>query len=53
MTKEFRPIPLKLKTPVPSDIEIAQDSDLKPIFSCCRGTRFVARRDRILRSCES
>ncbi len=31
MTKEFRPIPLKLKTPVPSDIEIAQDSDLKPI----------------------
>jgi methylenetetrahydrofolate dehydrogenase (NADP+) / methenyltetrahydrofolate cyclohydrolase / formyltetrahydrofolate synthetase len=32
MTKEFRPIPLKLKTPVPSDIEIAQDSDLKPIF---------------------
>jgi methylenetetrahydrofolate dehydrogenase (NADP+) / methenyltetrahydrofolate cyclohydrolase / formyltetrahydrofolate synthetase len=31
MTKEFSPIPLKLKTPVPSDIEIAQDSDLKPI----------------------
>ena len=31
MTREFRPIPLKLKTPVPSDIEIAQDSDLKPI----------------------
>ncbi len=31
MTKKFRPIPLKLKSPVPSDIEIAQDSDLKPI----------------------
>ncbi len=31
MTKEFSPIPLKLKNPVPSDIEIAQDSDLKPI----------------------
>ncbi|GAP21083.1 formate--tetrahydrofolate ligase [Leptolinea tardivitalis] len=31
MTKEFRPIPLKRKNPVPSDIEIAQDSDLKPI----------------------
>ncbi len=31
MTKEFRPIPLKLKSPVPSDIEIAQDADLKPI----------------------
>jgi methylenetetrahydrofolate dehydrogenase (NADP+) / methenyltetrahydrofolate cyclohydrolase / formyltetrahydrofolate synthetase len=31
MTKEFSPIPLKLKSPVPSDIEIAQDSDLKPI----------------------
>jgi len=31
MTREFHPIRLKLKTPVPSDIEIAQDSDLKPI----------------------
>ena len=31
MTKAFHPIPLKLKTPVPSDIEIAQDSELKPI----------------------
>ncbi len=31
MTREFRPITLKLKTPVPSDIEIAQDSELKPI----------------------
>jgi len=31
MTREFQPIPLKRKTPVPSDIEIAQDSDLKPI----------------------
>jgi methylenetetrahydrofolate dehydrogenase (NADP+) / methenyltetrahydrofolate cyclohydrolase / formyltetrahydrofolate synthetase len=31
MTREFHPIPLKLKSPVPSDIEIAQDSDLKQI----------------------
>jgi methylenetetrahydrofolate dehydrogenase (NADP+) / methenyltetrahydrofolate cyclohydrolase / formyltetrahydrofolate synthetase len=31
MTKAFTPIPLKLKQPVPSDIEIAQDSDLKSI----------------------
>jgi methylenetetrahydrofolate dehydrogenase (NADP+) / methenyltetrahydrofolate cyclohydrolase / formyltetrahydrofolate synthetase len=31
MEKAFTPIPLKIKTPVPSDIEIAQDSDLKPI----------------------
>jgi methylenetetrahydrofolate dehydrogenase (NADP+)/methenyltetrahydrofolate cyclohydrolase/formyltetrahydrofolate synthetase len=29
--KPFTRIPLKLRTPVPSDIEIAQDSDLKPI----------------------
>ena len=27
----FTPIRLKLKTPVPSDIDIAQDSDIKPI----------------------
>jgi len=31
MTKAFTPIRLKLIKPVPSDIEIAQDSDLKPI----------------------
>jgi len=31
MTKAFTAIPLKLKTPVPSDIDIAQDSDLKSI----------------------
>ncbi|HMN15903.1 MAG TPA: formate--tetrahydrofolate ligase, partial [Bellilinea sp.] len=29
--RKFTPIPLKLKDPVPSDIEIAQDADLKPI----------------------
>lgn len=29
--RPFTPIKLKLKSPVPSDIEIAQDSDLKPI----------------------
>ncbi|NPV77077.1 MAG: formate--tetrahydrofolate ligase [Anaerolineae bacterium] len=29
--RQFTPIKLKLKSPVPSDIEIAQDSDLKPI----------------------
>ena len=29
--RKFTPIPLKLKEPVPSDIEIAQDADLKPI----------------------
>ena len=29
--REFTPIPLKRKTPVPSDIDIAQDSDMKPI----------------------
>ncbi|HEX7556901.1 MAG TPA: formate--tetrahydrofolate ligase [Leptolinea sp.] len=31
MSKEFVAIPLKLKRPVPSDIEIAQDSELKSI----------------------
>lgn len=31
MTKPFTPIPLKLRRPVPSDIEIAQESDIKPI----------------------
>lgn len=29
--RKFTPVPLKLKDPVPSDIEIAQDADLKPI----------------------
>jgi len=28
---KFKPIPLKLRFPVPSDIEIAQESELKPI----------------------
>ncbi|MEJ2747778.1 MAG: formate--tetrahydrofolate ligase, partial [Anaerolineae bacterium] len=27
----FTPTPLKLRTPVPSDIEIAQEATLKPI----------------------
>jgi formyltetrahydrofolate synthetase len=31
MTTPFTPIPLKLRRPVPSDIEIAQESDIKPI----------------------
>lgn len=31
MTRPFTPIPLKLRRPVPSDIEIAQESDIKPI----------------------
>lgn len=31
MTRTFTPIPLKLRRPVPSDIEIAQESDIKPI----------------------
>ena len=31
MTKEFTPTPLNLRTPVPSDIEIAQEATLKPI----------------------
>ncbi len=31
MTRPFSPIPLKLHRPVPSDIEIAQESDIKPI----------------------
>ncbi len=31
MTKKFTPTPLKLRTPVPSDIEIAQEATLKPI----------------------
>jgi methylenetetrahydrofolate dehydrogenase (NADP+)/methenyltetrahydrofolate cyclohydrolase/formyltetrahydrofolate synthetase len=30
-TKQFTPTPLKLKTPVPSDIDIAQEATLKPI----------------------
>ena len=29
--REFTPIKLNLRTPVPSDIEIAQEVDLKPI----------------------
>lgn len=29
--RKFTPIPLKLRTPVPSDIEIAQEAELKPI----------------------
>ena len=29
--RRFTPIPLKLRRPVPSDIEIAQEADLKPI----------------------
>ncbi|MEW5872378.1 MAG: formate--tetrahydrofolate ligase [Chloroflexota bacterium] len=29
--RKFTPIPLKLRTPVPSDIEIAQEADIKPI----------------------
>lgn len=31
MTRTFTSIPLKLRRPVPSDIEIAQESDIKPI----------------------
>ncbi|RLD06984.1 MAG: formate--tetrahydrofolate ligase [Chloroflexi bacterium] len=31
MTKEFTPTPLNLRTPVPSDIDIAQEAVLKPI----------------------
>lgn len=31
MTRKFTPIALKLRRPVPSDIEIAQESDIKPI----------------------
>ncbi|MDX9992028.1 MAG: formate--tetrahydrofolate ligase [Anaerolineales bacterium] len=31
MNKPFTPIPLKLRRPVPSDIDIAQESDIKPI----------------------
>jgi formyltetrahydrofolate synthetase len=31
MTKKFIPTKLKLIRPVPSDIEIAQESDIKPI----------------------
>ncbi|MFO7584502.1 MAG: formate--tetrahydrofolate ligase [Anaerolineales bacterium] len=31
MTRKFTPTPLKLRRPVPSDIEIAQESDIKPI----------------------
>jgi len=31
MTKKFTPTPLNLRTPVPSDIEIAQEATLKPI----------------------
>jgi formyltetrahydrofolate synthetase len=29
--RKFTPVPLKLRRPVPSDIEIAQEADLKPI----------------------
>ncbi len=29
--REFTPIKLKLHSPVPSDIDIAQESDIKPI----------------------
>jgi len=29
--RRFTPIPLKLRRPVPSDIEIAQEAELKPI----------------------
>jgi len=29
--RKFKPIPLKLRYPVPSDIEIAQEAELKPI----------------------
>ena len=32
MAKTFSPTPLKLRTPVPSDIEIAQEGTLKPIL---------------------
>ena len=31
MTKKFTPTQLKMRRPVPSDIEIAQESDIKPI----------------------
>ena len=30
-SRSFKPILLKRHTPVPSDIDIAQESDLKPI----------------------
>ena len=29
--RPFKPTPLKLRLPVPSDIEIAQEAELKPI----------------------
>ena len=32
MTRKFTPTPLKLRTPVPSDIDIAQEATLKPIL---------------------
>jgi methylenetetrahydrofolate dehydrogenase (NADP+) / methenyltetrahydrofolate cyclohydrolase / formyltetrahydrofolate synthetase len=31
LERRFQPIPLKRKSPVPSDLEIAQDADMKPI----------------------
>src|SRR3989337_2115262 len=32
MSRKFEPTPLKLRTPVPSDIDIAQEAKLKPII---------------------
>src|SRR5574342_107986 len=32
MIRNFTPTPIKLRTPVPSDIEIAQEANLKPIL---------------------
>jgi methylenetetrahydrofolate dehydrogenase (NADP+)/methenyltetrahydrofolate cyclohydrolase/formyltetrahydrofolate synthetase len=32
MTRKFTPTPLKIRTPVPSDIDIAQEATLKPIM---------------------
>jgi len=32
MTRKFTPTPIKLRTPVPSDIDIAQEATLKPIM---------------------
>ena len=32
MARKFEPTPLKIRKPVPSDIEIAQEATLKPII---------------------
>ena len=51
--KPFTPTPLNRRTPVPSDIDIAQEATLKPITLIAEELGLAALRDRAVRRYQS